>query len=205
MKLKNINGDMIDVLPSITNITPNLKANTYDDILIQNIGKKFKLAIDNHVHELNGFINLSTGEYYLIENISLKSKTFGDNIQINNLDIKDEKIENDLYDDMTLLEQLKSSILIYLYQNKSKLKFMSNIIINKEQTEDIIVNFIKLDKEISGGFNASIKCDNVKLNGLASIYSEPVIKALHEILGNYYTLKLQTDKERKFPFTPLKI
>ena len=201
IKLKNVNGGTIDILHNDYNIQ-QIENKTYDDILMQNISKKFKNSIDNHIHELNGFINLASGMYYLIENISLKNKDFGNNIKINNLDIKDEKIENELYDDVTLLEQLKSSILVYLYQNRSKFKYMSNIIINQNQTYDIIVNFIKLDTEISGGFNALVKCDNVKLNGLAKIYSEPVINVLHDIMSNYYyyTLKSQTDKERKFPF-----
>lgn len=200
IKLKNTSGGNVDVL-SYNKLEHKVNTTSYDNILIQKIGKTFKNAIDNHIHELNGFINLSSGKYYLIENITIKNKTFGENIQINNLDIKDDKIENELYDDITILEQIKSSILIYLYQNRSKFKYMSNIITNPNQTNDIIVNFIKLDTEISGGFNASVKCDNVKLNGLAKIYSEPVINALHEILGNYYyyTLKSLTDK-RKFPF-----
>jgi hypothetical protein len=204
-KTKYINlkkGGMIDVLTQ-DHIVNNTNIQSYDDLLLSKIADKFNTAINNHIHELCGFVNLESGEYYLIKNLSLKNNILlGENIKINNLDIIDKKIENDLYDDMTLLRQIKSLIITFIHDNKNKLKYMSNIIINRKQTEDIIIDFIKIENEQTGGFNGVIKCDNVKLNGLAKIYSEPVISTLHELILNYYynTLKPKNDKIRKFPF-----
>ena len=75
LNLKNKYG-MVDI--SHNNVmTYQNKTESYDDILIKNIGMKFRTAIDNHIHELNGFLNMSSGNYYLIENILIKTKIKG--------------------------------------------------------------------------------------------------------------------------------
>jgi hypothetical protein len=205
---KNIklNGGIIDVF-NIFNIAENTEKKL-DDVIakeyIDSIKSYYKTQIDNHVHQLLGFIDLENSIYYLIDNIILNDKQIEmSKIILNNINIDDNIIENELYDDITKISQIELNIISFLKQNKNKLKYMKNILLNTTnkifdyENCQITVNFIKLHQ--SGGFNPKIICFHSKMNGLIKIFSEPVIDFINNFVqSQYYKINMDGNKH-KFP------
>jgi hypothetical protein len=124
-------------------------------------------------------------------------------IILNNININDDKIENELYDDITKISQIELNIISFLKQNKNKLKYMKNILFNTTnkifdyENCQITVNFIKLHQ--SGGFNPEIICFHSKMNGLVKIFSEPVIDFINNFVqSQYYKINMDGNKH-EFP------
>ena len=208
-----LNGGMIDVLPN-TYIDSIIDKKTKDinnikSMYTQLFGTYVNILFDNHVHNLLGFIDMDTSNYYLIDNIILDDiksdyiETDNNKIILNNLNIKNSKIENELYEDITKLSQIELGIISFLKQNKNKLKYMNNIKINTTnkiffyENCKITVNFIKLNQ--SGGFNPLIQCVSSKINGLVKIFSEPVIDFINNTIQIHYYTLIKDGNKHEFP------
>ena len=204
----NINGGMIKVLHPKYELETETETKLEDIIgleYINSIKSYYKSQFENHIHKLLGFYDLESFECYHIENIIIINKDLTESqIILNNINIEDKLIENELYDDLTILSQIKLNVISYLKENKNKLKYMNNIILSDSSFIEIDkceinVNFFKLKKKQTGGFNPVIKCFHSKMNGLVRIYSEPIIEFINNfILMSYHKLK-SDGKKHEFP------
>jgi len=203
----NIKGGTVKVLPPpIYESKEETKLKDVIDLeYINSIKLYYKIQFENHVHKLLGFYDLESSKCYHIENIIINNKK-SDKSQIilNNINIEDKKIDNDLYDDLTKISQIKSIIISYIKENINKLKYMNNVVLSnlsfiEIDNCDITVNFIKLEEKQTGGFDPLIRCFRSEMNGLIKIYNEPII----EFINNYVAMtyhKLNSDgKEHKYP------
>ena len=203
----NIKGGMIDVLrlPVYESKEETKLKDVIDLEYINLIKFYYKTQFENHVHKLLGFYDLESSESYHIENIIINNKKSDESqIILNNINIEDKLIENELYDDLTILSQIKSNIISYLKENKNKLKYMNNVFLSGSSIIeidncDITVNFIKLEKKQTGGFDPKIICFRSKMNGLIKVYSEPIIEFINNFVSMSYH-KLKSDgKKHNYP------
>jgi hypothetical protein len=201
----------LDIAP-ITNIQLK-EPQSYDDIMLENIGKRFKFEIDNHLHELLGFFDIDNSRTYIIDNIVLSESDNQldiNNIYLHNIDLdkfeKKQEIDSENIYNITNLEKIKLMILTHLKQNITKLKYMSNIINNTKINLENIKSNVKCDvyfisdktEILFGGFNPDIMCVEGEIKGLVKFYTEPVIQLIHSFIYNFYQYTLKHEYKEKY-------
>jgi len=199
----NIKGGMVEVLrpPIYEELKEETKLKDVIDVEYITLIKSCIKQFQNHVHKLLGFYDLESFESYHIKNIIIINKDLTESqIILNNINIEDKLIENELYDDLTKISQIKSNIISYLKENKNKLKYMDNIFLSGSSIIEIdkceiTVNFVKPTEKQTGGFNPEIKCFHSEMIGLIRIYAEPIIEFINNFISmSYHKLKSDGNK-----------